>query len=273
MDLINRQINKINLEYLDKGFCVFKLNNFIKLQKIKRLLLNKLRILINKKSITLENYHKYVVESQHEKIQWELCNYFRKKNFCYIIAHEQLNIFRQLVGVDLLIQKDPFLRISRPNKEKDNIGYHRDTVYGQSPFEVSVLIPLVNLNANSCLKFLPKSHVSSDKRFKFDSINTDIKKGSKKHNLGYPYSPKIPKVMEKKMFAPNVKFGNAIIFSPSIVHGQRVNTSTRTRFSFDFRIMNMFSPVKLKNGTSRDYKQLVQSSISKVASIYFHNNK
>ena len=74
-------------------------------------------------------------------------------------------MLKEFTGIDIHIQKNPFLRIARPNKIEDNIGFHRDTLYGQSQFEVSVHVPLVNLDKSFMLKvhakftYLPRQEI------------------------------------------------------------------------------------------------------------------
>ena len=149
-------------------------------------------------------------------------------------------MLKEFTGIDIHIQKNPFLRIARPNKIEDNIGFHRDTLYGQSQFEVSVHVPLVDLDKISCLRFMPNSHTYPDNKFKIHPVNgNNVKKGSKKHEMGYPYSPKIPRIDEKLMIPKPLKIGQAVIFPPSTVHGQKLNCGSKTRFTFDFRIVNI----------------------------------
>ena len=68
------------------------------------------------------------------------------------------------------MQKKPFLRIARPFKEQDNIGLHKDTIYGQNPYEMSIHVPLMNLGPKSCLKFAENSHLLNDKKFNFIKV-------------------------------------------------------------------------------------------------------
>ena len=268
-----QSIDKINQNYIKKGYCVVDLVNTKTLKALRFSLEKEISIFIKKKA-NLESYHKIIDDKIHEKVQWHLCNYFRKNKFCHKIALEQIDLLRQIVGTDLLVQKDPFLRIARPNKENDNIGFHRDTVYGQSPYEISILITLVDLNTKECLKYLPRSHLKSDKKFQFlESVNSSVQKGSKKHKLGFPYSPKIPKIKSEDFDSPSLKFGQAIIFSPSIVHGQKINKGKNTRFSFDFRVVNKFAPINIQTKSNRGYEVLTQSGIQIVAEKFLRINK
>ena len=73
---------------------------------------------------------------------------------------------------------------------EDNIGLHKDTIYGQSPYEMSIHIPLMSLGKKSCLKFVKNSHLINDKKIEFIKSKTFVKKGSKQHKLGKPYEPK-----------------------------------------------------------------------------------
>ena len=269
-----QSIDKINRNYIKKGYCVVDLVNTKTLKELRFSLEKEISILTKKKKFNLENYHKFIDDKIHEKVQWHLCNYFRKHKFCHKIALEQIDLLRQIVGTDLLVQKDPFLRIARPNKENDNIGFHRDTVYGQSPYEISILITLVDLNAKECLKYLPRSHLKSDKKFHFlESVNSSVQKGSKKHKLGFPYSPKIPKIKLSDFNSPSLQFGQAVIFSPSIVHGQKINKGKNTRFSFDFRVVNKFAPINIQTKSNRGYEVLTQSGIQIVAEKFLRINK
>jgi sporadic carbohydrate cluster 2OG-Fe(II) oxygenase len=40
----------------------------------------------------------------------------------------------------------------------------------------------------------------------------------------------------------NIKYGEAIIFSPNCLHGNIINSEETTRWSFNIRYKNLFSP-------------------------------
>ena len=52
-----------------KGFKKFKFNNVKYLNQARFLLLNKLRKLLKNKKVTFSNYHNFVDDKQHQKIQ------------------------------------------------------------------------------------------------------------------------------------------------------------------------------------------------------------
>ena len=123
---------------------------------------NKIKLKINKilnKKIELADYHTIgLSDKKHQQVQWKLASYFWKNQLHVRLIRSILPFIEKSLGPDLLVQRKPFLRIARPNEYSDNIGYHKDTIYGQSPYEISIHFPLLDLNRNSCLKFVKGSH-------------------------------------------------------------------------------------------------------------------
>jgi len=98
------------------------------------------------KNVSLEDYHKEIDDDAlHSDIQVKMTEFFRKQKFGKAIIEKQLPLFKSFMGLDLFVQRNPYLRMARPEKPQDNIGYHRDTFYGGSPYELSVLIPYVDV--------------------------------------------------------------------------------------------------------------------------------
>ncbi len=253
------------------GFKKYKFQKIEFLNKIRTLLLIKLKKLTKNKKITFSNYHKYIDDKKHQNIQWELAKYFRDKKL-HIICLEGIREFLYMnFGQSILIQKKPFLRIARPFKEEDNIGLHKDTIYGQNPYEMSIHVPLMSLGNKSCLKFAKNSHLLNDKKIQFYKSKSLFKKGSKQHKLGKPYDPKrIIKIKYNEKPIP-LKYGEFVFFSPAVIHGQELNRDKNlTRFSFDVRVSSKFFPVdfniKKYNGS---YVEFSKSPIDILASKYF----
>ena len=252
------------------GFKKFQFDDVKYLNLIKSLLLSELKKLSKNKKITFANYHNFIDDKQHQHIQWELTNYFRDKKLHVLCFESIRELLYTYFGQSILIQKNPFLRIARPLKSEDNIGLHKDTIYGQSPYEMSIHIPLMSLGSKSCLKFAKNSHLIDDKKIKFIKSENLIKKGSKQHKLGKPYNAKkiVPNRYKEK--AVPLKYGEFVFFSPAIIHGQDVNLDKNlTRFSFDVRVSSKFFPVDfdLKKHNS-SYIEFSKSSIDILAKKY-----
>ena len=267
--------NKNMLDLYEKqGFCIVDFDNVLPLKQAQAMLNKQLKELTSKDNICLDNYHEFITDNNHENIQWKLSNFFWDQNLCKLIALQQINVLKNFIGYDILIQERPFLRIARPNKTSDNIGFHRDTLYGQSPYEVAVHVPLVDLDLQSCLRFLPYSHTDPESKYKINEIVENIVvKGSKKHEMGHPYAPKKSKIDNNLMLPQPLKLGQAVIFPPSTMHGQEINLAEKTRFSYDFRIVSPYAPINIrKDFSSRGYTELNKSVVTKVAEEYHKSN-
>ena len=119
------------------------------------------------------------------------------------------------------------------------------------------------------------SHVLSEKLFPTTQIlnpDSQVVKGSQKHQLGFLYAPKLmdPSVNEKMKPVP-IKIGQALIFSLSTVHGSIENRGTRTRWSTDIRVLNALANVDLSSRPDY-YESLAVSTVTESARRYFSEN-
>lgn len=155
----------------------------------------------------------------------------------------------QVVGDEMLYQKEPYIRIARSNKPQDNIGIHRDTHYGASPHEWVLWVPLTDCTNGAELRILPGSHFKPDDYYPYTIIEPQCDKGDDKHWLGFRYEPKkMSKETENKTIPIACRVGQAILFNSSCVHGQIVNTAPWTRVSMDIRLVNTDAPIQTERG-------------------------
>jgi len=263
-------------EFETQGWIVLDLPDKNPIFKARDLLQKELNSLTSK-TIPLEEYHNLAENDEyHTDMQYKLTAFFRQERFAYKIISAQVDFFKKFIGNDLFVQKNPYLRMTRPLKPQDNIGYHRDTFYGGSPYELSVLVPFVELNEKNSLSVMNGSHTLSEKLFPTDRIENPDKsvvKGSQKHQMGFLYAPKLmdPAVREKMKPIP-LKLGQVLIFSLSTVHGSIVNESNRTRWSSDMRVLNALAPVDL-SARPEYYEPLCFSPVTRSAQKYFKNNE
>jgi len=211
----------------------------------------------------LEEYHKYIMsDNDHLEVQVLVSDYFQNKNFIYDIVYENLSNLTPFIGLDLMLQKKPYLRIARPMKIIDNIGFHRDTSYGSSPYELSLSIPLCNITKMGSLSVISKSHRWPDIDLNSKFIDSDrVTKNSKLHKLGFPYSPIIiPNTITRQANPIHTKFGEGLLFSLSLIHGQEVNKSRFTRFQTDVRLVNSLAVFNNHRSSAAEYyEQLIET--------------
>ena len=75
---------------------------------------------------------------------------------------------------------------------------------------------------------------------------------------------------EKKKF--KIKFGEYVLFSPAIIHGQEINKSKITRFSFDLRFINTIYQNSFPNKRFK-FKSICSSDLVKIREDYIRANR
>jgi ectoine hydroxylase-related dioxygenase (phytanoyl-CoA dioxygenase family) len=204
----------------------------------------------------LDNYHLHVTDDErHVEILYDLANFFWEAAMYRPIVTRNLALFRMLIGPDLLVQPCPYLRAVRPGLVGDAAPLHRDTYYGASPFEVSLVIPFTEMETSAAVRVISGSHVAPDSAYPFtQTVSPDVQVRSPKHQLGYAYAPRIldSSLMDIAEPVP-VKVGQVLLFPLQLVHGGGSNSSRRTRFSTDIRLANSLAPVERSRGVRKDY--------------------
>jgi sporadic carbohydrate cluster 2OG-Fe(II) oxygenase len=268
-------MEKLKKHFQEKGWFVLDFPDPQPAVETRSILQKELNQLLGK-NIPLEEYHQHVSDDAvHTDLQVKITQAFRQKKCGPNILRKQLSFFTQFIGPDLFGQANPYLRITRPQKPQDNIGYHRDTFYGGSPYELSVLVPFVDLPAECSLSVLSGSHLHPESRYpttQIENPDTAVRKGTAKHQLGFLYAPKLmDSSIEKEMEAIPLKVGQALIFSLSTVHGSCLNKGSISRWSSDMRVMHALAPVDL-SARPDYYQPLSYSVVTQAAKKYFYNN-
>jgi hypothetical protein len=225
----------------------------------------------------LDDYHWLVDDDErHIEILHDLTTFYGQAELGRSIIASNLDLFRHLVGLDLHIQRCPSLRAVRPGKPRDAAPLHRDTYYGASAYEVSVLVPLSDMRADGVLRVISGSHVSPDAAYPYlQRLSPDVTFRSPKHQVGFPYAPRLldPALVEQAEPVP-LTVGQALIFGLSLVHGHGINAGSRSRFSTDIRIVNSLVPVRRDRGVHDDYYvPLCTSAVSLSAHRYLAANE
>ena len=225
----------------------------------------------------LDDYHWLVDDDErHIEILHGLMVFFWEAELGRAVIASNLELFRHLVGLDLHIQRCPYLRAVRPGKPRDAAPLHRDTYYGASANEVSVLVPLTDMGAEGILRVISGSHVSPDSAYPYvQQVSPEVAIRSPKHQLGFPYAPRLldPLLVERAEPVP-LAMGQALVFGLSLVHGHGINAGSRTRFSTDIRVVNSLVPVPRNRGVHDDYYvPLCSSAVSLSAQRYLAANE
>ena len=226
---------------------------------------------------SLDDYHLFAADDQqHVDLLHDLSSSYWDRDLGRTIVAANLDLFRTIVGRDLHIQRYPYLRAVRPGKIRDAAPLHRDTYYGASPHEVSVVIPFTDMSETCALRVISGSHLAPDSDYPYtQTVSPDVVVRSPKHELGFPYAPRLlePSLMDRAETVP-LRVGQALLFPLTLVHGGGIDTGKRTRFSTDIRVVNSWAPVSLSRGVHPDYfVPLCSSAVTSIARHYQEINQ
>ena len=220
----------------------------------------------------LEDLHGHISDDEaYIKVHLALNGFFRERQFAKKIISSELDALQKLISPDLCIQTNPYLRIARPGVAGDNIGLHRDTFYGASPYELSVVVAYTDLDEGGALRIVSGSQRTPESETRFHEVDIDgVERGSPRHLAGIPYIARIvsPEIANEAVPVP-LTVGQVLIFGLATVHGQEINQGAGTRVTTDIRIVNGLAPfVVNRAGPDAYYTLLSQSPVSEQADLY-----
>lgn len=233
---------KIIKKFENNGFIVFNLDNkLFKISKIRDFVVKKILKYLKLKNIKLKkiekknilnNFHKYIENSELNKFRLNIYNDLNNQKWFiqsyFELAKTELEL---LCGNELVMQRKINLSIQLPKDDSSLLPVHSDVWSGCSPYELVLWIPLVNCNNSKSMFILPYKH------------NLKIYQNFKK----FKDSSHLQKNIDKKIRWIKVNYGQGIIFSHQLIHGNKVNHTKETRWSFNCRFKSLMSPYDEKD--------------------------
>ncbi len=228
-------MSQIN-QFLAKGYFIANLDKreLNKLDKVKKeiiiLLKKKSKFKIKKSSNYLENFHLNIKKNNLNKIRINIFKKLNKNKFnkrYYDICSKYIE---PIVGLENVIQKKINLSIQLPNDDSSLLPVHSDTWAGDSPFEIVVWIPLVDCRKSQSMFILPRNTKS------FRNFNRKSFRSEKE----------IMNTIKNEIKFINIKYGQILVFSQNLPHGNIINKEKKTRWSLNARIKSLMSPYSSK---------------------------
>lgn len=240
--------------FSERGWVVIDLAGSAEVGTARHALLGHLRATAAPELDRLEDYHLAVRDDLHDTVLVDLAEWYWSSGLGRRIVEAELAFLRGFVGLDLHVQRYPYLRVVRPGMPGDATGVHRDTLYGASPYEVSMIVPFTDVDADGAVRVLTGSHREPADAYPAVQVESDVVPGSPRHRLGFPYAPRPldAAVLQRTETVP-LQIGQALVISLGLVHGQVENTSNSTRVSTDVRVVNSLAPVSFSRGVRTDY--------------------
>ncbi len=209
----------------------------------------------------LNNFHKILSKKKLNEVRYTAYNILNNKSnlskLYFEIAKPYLDI---LVGNELSMQKKINLSIQLPRDKDSLLDMHSDIYAGESPFQVVVWTPLVD--------------VYDTKGMFFTTPNANKKMNDEIINKNKKTIKQIFDKNKKKFKFLKANYGEIIIFSPLILHGNIVNQTNETRFSLNCRFKSLLSPydvmVKSHRNIPNFYKPMNVKPLTKIGFNYLN---
>jgi len=138
------------------------------------------------------------------------------------------NALMALVGNELAMQRRVNLSIQFPNDDSSLLPIHSDVWAGDSPYEVVMWVPLVDCYATKSM-YITDAAVD-------EKVQVDFSVFKNKS------SEDLYQTVKDHVKFLDVPFGSILLFSQNVMHGNRVNIESETRWSMNCRFKSILTP-------------------------------
>ncbi len=143
---------------------------------------------------------------------------------CYFATARRA--IESLVGNELAMQLRLNLSIQLPGDSSSLLPVHADVWNGDSSYEVVLWLPLVTCRGSMGMFLLPPE--------------ADARHAPRMAE--HPSAEDLFHAIESDLTWLELEYGQALLFSQNLMHGNRVNTEPATRWSFNCRFKGLFTP-------------------------------
>ena len=133
-----------------------------------------------------------------------------------------------MIGNELAMQRRVNLSVQLPNDDSSLLPVHADVWSGDSPFELVMWLPLVDCRATKSMYILKPE---PDRQMQ---ANLATHGGPTAEDLFHAISDDVTFL--------DIPFGNVLVFTQNLMHGNRVNVEPETRWSMNCRFKGVMAP-------------------------------
>ena len=263
MNFINKEESKVSKSFIKKGFFIFDIKDKKNLNRIKKTIVKISKDWINKKY--KKKIKNFSLDKTHELIKVKDLNSFRlhvyeKINSYKWFSQAYFSIAKKYLyivcGNELVMQKKCNLSIQLPKDDSSILPLHSDVWVGDSEYEIVFWLPLVNVYNTKSMFILP------------NEINNKFAKKFFK----YKSSDKLFRAVKPNLKWLKIDYGQGLLFTQNIMHGNVENQETETRWSFNCRFKAIFSPYRDKR-IGIFFKPITMKPVTKLGMLYKYPNE
>jgi len=152
-----------------------------------------------------------------------------------------------LIGNELAMQKKFNLNVQVPADKTSLLPVHADTWTGDSPYQLVLWVPLTDCFRTKSMYILPPGE-----EFSLDGSSEDVWN----------------RIKDRVKFL-EVKYGEVLLFNPTLPHGNRVNEESTTRWTINCRFKSVWTPYAVK-GPGEHFEPITLRAASRIGMAYKH---
>ena len=239
-DFLENEESTVSQLFLDTGYYIFPLENTNGsiVDQLRLEIFNFSKEYLSLNNISIDDFfnftNRYVQVEQTNDLKLKLMALTSKGgSFHPAIYHSAKKYIDYIVGNEVCMQRSLNMSIQLPNDESALLPLHTDVWSGNSPYEIVFWLPLVDCYRSKSMYILPlkKSREVFENFSHYKDLNSEV----------------LYKELESEMIFVEVPKNHAIIFSHSILHGNRVNIENETRWTYNIRFKSLMSPFGTKS--------------------------
>jgi sporadic carbohydrate cluster 2OG-Fe(II) oxygenase len=231
MDLL--KLNQIKKEVdSGKGYTICKIENFKLFKHLRKLFVKSFKKSYNNFS-NIDFLRKKIAKMSKAEINKAMIDLFifnKDLSEMMILCFPKLIEF--LCGKKLFIQRRAHTTINSPGINQAKQVAHYEMISGVSPFSYIIWAPLHDIDDEG-----GAYHID---------LNTSLRIMKKEEKKGLVSGPDVLNFMGHKT-PPKLKFGEAIIFNPFVIHGNIPFHSDKARIACNVRFQSSKKPLLQKN--------------------------
>ena len=232
---INTLINK------EPGYAICSIENMKIFKKLRDSFLKNLKI-PQKYKKNINNARVQIAKMSKAEINRSMINFLTfNKNLSEMMINSCPKLIKDLCGKDLFIQRRAHTTINVPGNEHTKQWTHYEMISGISPFTYIFWAPLHDLDDDG-----GAYHID---------LKTSLRIMKKEEKEGLVNGPRVLEMMGLKK-PPRLKFGQAIIFNPFVLHGNIPFQSGFARIACNVRFQSCNKPLLQKNTDYLKYFRL-----------------
>jgi len=222
-----------------KGYAVISIENMDIFKKLRDAFIEKINTSNAKKDI--DSVRKVMAKMSKAEINKLMVDLLKFNNLSEMIINSCPTLIESLCGKQLFIQRRATIIMNVPGEGQPKQWPHYELMSGVSPFTYIIWAPLHDLEENSGVYYVHQKE--------------SLELIKKEQAGGLVNGPTVLNMMPNQKPTP-LKFGQAIIFNPFVLHGNITFNSKFARVAYSSRFQSYNKPLLQKNSDYLKYYQL-----------------